>query len=941
MLVDRKRFFALLVIVWTIVAWFGVRHYTEERVSALLEADARRLEDDVSALEHAINTRLEHFATLPVLIAQQPAIAEALAHEALPAGLADDEPARREHWSARPDLKRLNEQLRGLAANLKLDAVFVLDDKGYCIASSNAATPESFIGTQYADRQYFTAALAGNPASQYAVGRKTNMPGLFFAVPMTPGEAGGQPPGVLVIKADIPTLAPLLISYDAFLTDSHGVVVLSSQPAWVSHIMPGGDFEQLRPEERQRLYKQATLPPLAREPLPADGNNPPMFSIEHAPHGDHVADLKPLTAIGVHRALPVGGLALHVFQPVTNALHARQEAPFITLISVLAGYFVLSLLYQAAAYITRMRASEAASTMQRQSLEDSLAEREQLLNTIINHLPQMVVARDARSGVILRSNPAAQTILQREQPLASGEPYAAQLAANIAEFLSPSAADAAQVAAAGEFREQTVDIGQHPRTLRAQTVAVREKAGTSDALLIDLVEDVTESREREREISRLAFVDSLTNLPNRAAFLVRLRDSIDEASRRGRFNALLLTDIDGFKLINDRLGHAAGDQILSELATRLAREAAQPCFVARLSSDEFVLILEADAGSAAQATEAATRFGGAVLERITAPYLINGHTLHLSASLGVTVFGPGLADNPGELLKETDAAMYEAKHSHRGGIHFFDEQVHKALDERSELSNRLLNALRSNNFQQFYQPQLDTTGRVVGVEALLRWQDAILGNVPPGVFIPLAEKLHIIVGIDRWVLHRACQTAGRWRHHEVLGKITISINVSAEFFGIDGFVDEVVSALSVNDALPRQLKIELTEGTIIEENERNQSCIEQLRAMGVTIAIDDFGTGNSSLSYLRRFTVDQIKIDQSFVANMLTEANSLAITSFVISLSRALKYQTLAEGVETQEQYAKLRELGCEYFQGYLFSRPAPLPECTDYILHRNAPQAA
>lgn len=400
--------------------------------------------------------------------------------------------------------------------------------------------------------------------------------------------------------------------------------------------------------------------------------------------------------------------------------------------------------------------------------------------------------------------------------------------------------------------------------------------------------------------------------------------------------------MDGLKLINDRLGHAAGDAILVELGARLRLCGETDCYVARLASDEFVLIFEPRTDTVEAVVLAVNEFGIHLQNRITAPYLVSGHTVHITGSIGVTLFGAGLSDTPEALLREVDAAMYEAKQSHRGGIHFFDEQIRKALEARADLGNRLLRALRANEFVQVYQPQFDQQGRVAGVEALVRWHDEVLGNVSPATFIPLAETLHIVTDIDRWVLDRACQTAALWAKDAALSQVPISVNVSGEFFTMKSFVNEVTQTMSRHGTRPEQLMIELTEGTLISESEQNQLNIDQLHRLGIKVAIDDFGTGNSSLSYMKRFTVDQLKIDQSFVRDMLNDERSFAIVQFIINLAHALNYHTLAEGVESTAQHEKLRELGCTLFQGYLFSKPLPLAECESFIQHthgNNGPQ--
>lgn|GEM_PF-1153655 len=937
MLLTRQRILVFLALAWTLIAWQTVQLYTEDRVSQLFATDSNELADDVFSLQNAINERLTHLASLPSITSRLDAVKEATDRfNKAPTNLSDND-ARKRYWTENPQLKALDAQLAVLKAELGVDILFLMNEEGYCIASSNSDSPESFIGTRYNDRHYFTEAMLGKPASQYAVGRKTNIPGLFFSAPVLVKD---QPRGVLVIKADIPKLAPLLAPYSAFLTDSHGVVILSNKPFYLSHLLPGSNFQTLSTEERLLQYKQVDLPPLAITAIPKKDNDPAL--VRMGPDPDQPLSVKNTDqlALATDQQLNIHNLTLHVIKPINNVLQARSDVYYITLVTVLAGYFILGLLYQSFLYLQRIRASETAAREQNQDLQNALKQHEQQLNTIVDHLPMMVVARDAKSGAILKSNPAAQEILRREIPLTLGQSYTEQLPQPLAHFLTEND-DQSQVEGSSiAYREQYLKVDDASRTLRALTVALLPEGQKTSNLLIDLVEDVTEVREREQEIHRLAYADFLTNLPNRAAFIGKLEESITRLHNERRFGALLLTDIDGFKLINDRLGRTAGDQILIEVAHRLIANQGEETFPARLASDEFVIILETNATTDQDAVAEATCFGKSLLDSITAPYHINGLTLHLTASFGVALFGPEEPTTADELLRATDAAMYEAKRSHRGGIHFFDAEVRKLLEERAELGGRLLSALRSQSFEQRYQPQLDTSNHVIGVEALIRWQDPVLGNVSPATFIPLAETLHVIVDIDRWVLHHACKTAGLWRNDPALGNIVISVNVSAEFFGQEDFIASITDAIHMNHVDPKQIMIELTEGAAIANDVHTVNCINQLHALGCKVAIDDFGTGNSSLSYMRQFTVDQLKIDQSFVKNMLSDQRSLAIIEHVISLSKALNYNTLAEGVETIEQRNRLSQLGCMHFQGYLFAQAMPLEACVNYIRTQNGTAA-
>jgi diguanylate cyclase (GGDEF)-like protein len=785
--------FVLLVAIWALISGVAATWYAGQKTDAVV-ADHN---SNALALYQAFDERLNYLAAIPLVTAELPVIARATERYSREPALRQAGASPKAYWSAQPELENLNAQLRELAKALQVDLIFVLNAEGYSIASSNSDTPESTVGTLYADRIYYQDAIAGNRAQQYAVGRTTNIPGFFYSAPV---RSKGQITGVVVIKHNITQFQGLLDPYQAFVTDNHDVIILAHDPALLQHMLSHARFLDLDETQRLKQYKRTEFPILSQAPW---GNGVPESLIR--------LDGLPSPALHAERALPVGGLAIHVYQEIPEIKTIQRERWVMTVAMALAGVAVFGLSHQLITYLRNLRQSK--------------------------------IMAEAESG-------------------------------RLHETLS----------------------------------------------------------DRERELRRLAYVDTLTNLPNRNALLQKIHRATANVLAHDQFGAIFLINMDDLKLINDRLGHSAGDAILVEFGNRLKICGETECYVSRLASDEFVLVFEPGVSTTDAAIRAVNEFGISLQERITAPYLISEHTIHITASIGVTLFGDGLSNTPEALLREVDAAMYEAKHSHRGGIHFFDESIRKALEAKADLGNRLLRALRSNEFVQVYQPQLDAQGRVAGVEALIRWHDEALGHVSPATFIPLAEALHIIVDIDRWVLARACQTAAQWANDPALAQIPISVNVSSEFFTMKNFVDEVTKTMTTYGARPEQLMIELTEGTLIADSEQNQQNIVYLHRQGIKVAIDDFGTGNSSLSYMQRFTVDQLKIDQSFVRDMLNDERSFAIVEFIIRLAHALNYHTLAEGVETAAQHEKLLALGCTLYQGYLFSKPLPQTECESFI---------
>jgi diguanylate cyclase len=413
--------------------------------------------------------------------------------------------------------------------------------------------------------------------------------------------------------------------------------------------------------------------------------------------------------------------------------------------------------------------------------------------------------------------------------------------------------------------------------------------------------------------------DSLTGLPNRTLFLDRLGREIAHAERDGHSFAVLAVDLDRFKVINDTLGHGAGDQLLVEITRRLSGAIRTADTVARTGGDEFLLLVTGIRESA-DAAITATK----IVSALDKPVSINGVEVHTSGSVGISLY-PTDGASSDSLIAHADEAMYFTKQRGRNGYQFFNAGMSVFSRERLDFESDLRHALALKQFEVHYQPKLDvTTGRVNSVEALLRWRHPTRGLVGPNDFIPLAEESGLMFSIGEWVLREACRQARQWQLDE-LPFIRIAVNISPIHFLQPKFLDIVRSALSDNDLEPRYLEIELTETTVMDHAENSIAILEELSRMGVLVSIDDFGTGYSSMSYLRRFPIDKLKIDRSFIKDLTTSADAASIVKAIISLAHSLRLKVVAEGVETAEQLQQLRDLGCDQFQGFYRSQ-AVLP---------------
>jgi len=428
--------------------------------------------------------------------------------------------------------------------------------------------------------------------------------------------------------------------------------------------------------------------------------------------------------------------------------------------------------------------------------------------------------------------------------------------------------------------------------------------------------DVTERKVAEERIQFLASTDALTGLPNRRLLQDRLTQALASARRQKHKLAILFLDLDRFKDINDSLGHSVGDLLLQEVAERLKTWVREQDTVARLGGDEFLLMLThiKDVPDAAVAAER-------LMDAITAEFVVQGHSLNVSCSIGVSMFPEHGADGEG-LIKNADAAMYSAKDSGRNNFRFFTADMNAQVVERLTLENSLRLALDNKELFLVYQPQMDiATGKITGLEALLRWQHPELGLVPPDKFIRIAENSGLILPIGEWVLRTACSQGRTWQD-QGLPAVTVAVNVSAVQFRQEGFCELIRRVLDETGLAPQYLELELTESLLLVNADVTLSVIRELKAMGLTLAIDDFGTGYSSFSYLRQFRVSKLKIDRSFIREVALNPDDAAITGAIISMAKSLNLKVIAEGVEDEAQMSFLRAHHCDEIQGYYFSKP-------------------
>lgn len=500
-----------------------------------------------------------------------------------------------------------------------------------------------------------------------------------------------------------------------------------------------------------------------------------------------------------------------------------------------------------------------------------------------------------------------------------------------------------------EEREKVIEAALHSTDNRNRLVQLRKKSGerftallsaapfemAGEACVHSAVRDLTEVLGAEEQIRNLSFRDPLTELANRRLVMERLERSIAFGTRTGQMRALLMADLDNFKMLNETQGHPAGDALLQEMARRLTACVRQVDTVGRLGGDEFALLLEDLGKTAEEAADHARWVAEKVLAAVAQPCPIQGVECRSTCSIGISVFGTDhIRVEVEDVLRQAELAMYQAKAAGRNAMSFYSPELQEAVRIRAAMEEEMRAGIGGGEFVLYYQPQVEA-GKLAGAEALVRWKHPQRGMLAPGAFIKLAEETRLILPLGRWILEEACAQIVAWEERIQPARLTVGVNISPLQLAHPDFVETVLQALEKTGANPRLLALELTESMLVDRAEDVTAEMTALRERGVRFSIDDFGTGYSSLAYLKRLPLDQLKIDRSFVRDIPRNISSTAIVQTVITLSMVLGLSVIAEGVETEEQRALLDDMGCHAFQGYLFGKPMP-SEAFEALIEQN-----
>ncbi len=451
------------------------------------------------------------------------------------------------------------------------------------------------------------------------------------------------------------------------------------------------------------------------------------------------------------------------------------------------------------------------------------------------------------------------------------------------------------------------------------------------SVILGFRDDMVRRIQAEEENHRLTFYDPLTGLPNRRFLQEQLQYSVTSSSRVRNYYALLWLDLDRFKMLNDVRGHQAGDLLLQQVAKHLRHLLREGDLLARVGGDEFAILCELPQTRQSDAAKEAERIAFRICSGMSKEYDIEGYSHYMSASMGIVLFAD-IRMGADTLLSQAEVAKYQAKSTGPGTVSFYDASIQAQINRMAELETELRSAIENEQLILHYQLQFNQQGQPTGAEILLRWQHPEKGLISPLDFIPLAEESGLIIPIGKWVIESACKLLARWQSQSQLNHLQLAVNVSAKQFRQENFVEMVSNLLQQTGAPAERLKLELTESVLLENIEQAISKMNSLRALGLAFSMDDFGTGYSSLQYLKRLPLDQIKIDQSFVRDIVTDPEDTIIIQTIIAMGQALSIEVIAEGVETEEQRQLLAAYGCHRYQGYLFARPVPLSECLESL---------
>lgn len=775
-----------------------------------------------------------------------------------------------------------------LRQNLLVRHVALLDDKGQMLASSDArgaelvlATPPNFVA------RALEQVVAGLSISVPVVNFSSSEQVMYFARPIRLADGSKV---LAIAEVQVSLLSSILVQ---------GVDIEGLETT-----LERGDGQLLASAPAMDSLSGTLLKP------PLGGRNP-LDGATQMP-----ARLSGVDALVVQRKMLYHDILITASIPMDTVLGEWRRESW--LVAGVSTAFVLMLL-GAGAVALRYLAQMAQA-------QRSISQAKSTLDQALESMESGFLLLDAQHCVLSWNRRYLEIYPWQREHIAVGIPFETMLTATSRITLPQADAEAQRQWVQDRMALLHKRVHSHERHLpNGHVIEITERT-TPDGGVVIVYQDVTHIRRASAEIEQLAFFDPLTGLPNRRLLSDRLQQAVMASARSGRKGALLFMDLDHFKTLNDTLGHDVGDLLLQQVAQRVSACVREADTVARLGGDEFVVMLQDLSPHAMEAASQTKIVGDSILAALNEPFSLNGVVYRSTSSVGATLFGDALQSSS-ELLKQADIAMYQVKSSGRNALCFFDPQMLAAIEARAELERDLRQSLAVGEFALYYQLQVSDESLPMGVEALVRWKHPTRGLVSPLVFIGLAEETGLIVPLGEWVLRTACTQLAEWARQPDRADLQMAVNVSALQFRQDSFVDLVRTTLQETGANPERLKLELTESLVLDDVQGTIAKMRELKALGLRFSMDDFGTGQSSLTYLTKLPLDQLKIDQSFIRNLGEQAADAVMVQTILGMAETLDLEVIAEGVETEEQYYFLVAHGCHLFQGYLFATPLPIEE--------------
>ena len=883
----------LLIAGWGAISWLCSDYYYGHLSEEVYQRESQRAKQRVENISSNINGSIELLKGAAQIFSNEGETIRALNRfgtNATPSTLNYGE--RKLRWTQVKELAELNSFLDYVAPRIGADIIFVINAAGDCIASSNAGKKDSLVGLNFLDRKYFQQTKSGQQGHQYAVGRATNVPGFFYSIPVI---KSGKFLGALVAKRDITNYSSFINQANAFITDTNGVIVLAPNKNLEFHYLPNAPVTGLSVANKMLLYKRSELEPLNITPwrnFPSvaliDGKSPPV--------------------VLVSTSLTEDDISIYVPRNLDDLEHYVTEKYWLFFLLFTTGSMVI---VTATGAMTYFRDSQKVAADTR------------IAATAFESQEGMIITDG--NNLILRANQAASIITGYSiEELLGKNPHLLSSGRHDVHFYT-SMWDSINNTGAwkGEIWNRRKNGEIYPEYLTITAVKDSDGIVTN---YVGTISDQTKNKEAADKIKQLAYFDALTQLPNRQLLTDRLQQALASSVRSNREGALLFIDLDNFKSLNDTLGHEIGDMLLQQVARRLQSCVREGVTVARFGGDEFVVMLDNLNERALDAAEEVKAVGQKILVSLNQPFQLAMYKHHSTPSIGATLFSEH-KNSIDELMKQAEIAMYQAKKEGRNTLRFFDPQMQDTINFRSALEGELRIAIEQQQFQLYYQIQMDNHNHPLGAEALIRWIHPERGAVSPVQFIPLAEETGLIVPIGQWVLETACAQLKLWQQEALTSELVLSVNVSVKQFRQTNFVDQVREAVQRHTIFANLLKLELTESMLLENIDDIIATMTGLKEIGVQIALDDFGTGYSSLQYLKRLPIDQLKIDQSFVRDIAVDYSDKVIVRTIIAMAYSLNLDVIAEGVETDEQLQFLISTDCLHYQGYFFGKPVPIDQ--------------